>query len=115
MEELGEESALGKLIQQELEHPTSTAEAAEASKESPALVAFWKQTSKFLHRSLRDTLQNVEQLIKQKEAETFFAEAWEPEELGTGAAQASASSKASGRLDGSDNSLQAELETCRST
>ena len=55
VEELGAESALGKLIQQELEQPTSTAEAAEASKESPALVAFWKSTSKLLHRKLAGT------------------------------------------------------------
>ena len=59
-----------------------------------------------LHKSLRDTLFNVEKLIEDQEAEAFFTEAWEPEEPELAAATASASEKASGRLDGSENSLQ---------
>ena len=86
----------------ELQQPTSM----EEPKESPALVAFWKQTSKMLHRSLRDTLQNVEQLIEQQQAEAFWDEAWEPEQTEAEAAAATASSATSGRVDGSDNSLQ---------
>ena len=70
--------------------------------ESPALVAFWKSTSKMLHKSLRDTLANVKKLIEDKEAEAFFA-AWEEDEP---EAPPASSSQASGRLDGSDNSLQ---------
>ena len=55
-----------------------------------------------LHRSLRDTLQSVEKLIEDKEAEAFFEEAWELEEP---EAPAKASDPASGRIDGSENSL----------
>ena len=57
-----------------------------------------------LHKSLRDTLANVEQLIEEKEAEAFFA-AWEPEEPEAPPASAS---QASGRLDGSDNACSQE-------
>ena len=95
VEELGAESALGKLIQSQLDNPASSQQPA-ASKESPSLVAFWKATSKMLHKSLRDTLANVEQLVEAQEAEAFFAEAWEPEEPELAAASASASEKASG-------------------
>ena len=102
VQELGDGSALGQLIAKELQQPASM----EEPKESPALVAFWKQTSKMLHRSLRNTLQNVEQLIEQKQAEAFFDEAWEPEQAEAEEAAASAASAASGRVDGSDNSLQ---------
>ena len=59
-----------------------------------------------LHRSLRDTLQNVEKLNEQQEGEAFFDEAWEPEQAEAEAATASAASAASGRIDGSENSLQ---------
>ena len=104
VEELGAESALGKLIQAQLDHPASSDQAA-ASKESPSLVAFWKATSKMLAKNLRDTLVNVEQLVEGQEAEAFFAEAWEDEEPEPPAVSASASEKA-GRLDGSENSLQ---------
>ena len=102
VQELGEDSALGRLIAKELQQPASV----EEPKESPALVAFWKQTSKVLHRSLRDTLLNVEQLIEQQQGETFWEEAWEPEQAEAEAAAATAASAASGRVDGSDNSLQ---------
>ena len=102
VQELGEDSALGQLIAKELQQPASV----EEPKESPALVAFWKQTSKVLHRSLRDTLQNVEQLIEQQQREAFWDEAWEPEQAEAEAAAAAAASAASGRVDGSDNSLQ---------
>ena len=60
-----------------------------------------------LHRSLKETLHNVEQLIEEKEAEAFFfEEAWEPEQIEAETAATSAASAASGRIDGSENSLQ---------
>ena len=53
-------------------------------------------------KSLQATLNNVETLIEDREAEAFFAEAWEEEEPEL--PPASSDDKA-GRLDGSDNSL----------
>ena len=112
VEELGSESALAKLIQAQLDNPASKAQPAAASKESPGLVVFWKATSKLLAKNLKETLSNVEKLVEDQKAETFFTETWEDDEpeLPT----ASASDKA-GRLDGSDNSLQSVLGIFLST
>ena len=50
VEELGPESALAKLIQAQLDNPASQEKAA-ASKESPGLVAFWKQLPSLWRRA----------------------------------------------------------------
>ena len=104
VDELGPESALAKLIQAQLDNPASQEKAA-ASKESPGLVAFWKATSKLMAKSLQATLNNVETLTEDREAEAFFAEAWEDEEPELPAAS---SDDKAGRLDGSDNSLASD-------
>ena len=102
VQELGEDSALGQLIAKELEQPASM----EEPKQSPALTSFWKKTSKMLQNSLMQTLTNVEQLLEEQQAEAFFQEAWEPEAAAAEEAAASASAAASGRIDGSEHSLQ---------
>ena len=103
VEELGPESAVSKLIlQAQLDNPASKDQPA-ASKESPGLVAFWKATSKLMVNNLKETLSNVEKLAEDQQAEAFFAEAWEDDELEQ---QAASPSEKAGRLDGSENSLQ---------
>ena len=52
-------------------------------------------------KSLKETLSNVETLTEDREAEAFFAEAWEDDEPEL----PPASSDKAGRLDGSDDSL----------
>ena len=64
--------------------------------------SFWKATSKSLSRTLQTTLDNVEKLIEQQEAEAFFEGAWQEEVP----AVASSSDEASGRIDGTLPSLQ---------
>ena len=101
VEELGSASPLAKLIQAQLDNPASEEKAAaSASSESPGLVAFWKKTSKLMAKSLHETLNNVEALLHDREAEAFFAEAWDEEEL-----PPAASDEPAGRFDGSDNAI----------
>ena len=64
-----------------------------------------------LQNRLIQTLTNVEELLEEQRAEAFFQEAWEPqaaaaEEAAAEEAAASASAAASGRIDGSEHSLQ---------
>ena len=100
-EQLGENSPMAKLITQELDNPD--AGTASEQKASAAISAFWKATTtKSLSRTLQTTLENVEKLIEQQEAEAFFEGAWQ-EDI---PAVASSSDEASGRVDGSLPGLQ---------
>ena len=99
-EQLGDNNPMAKLIYQELDNPD--AGAASDQKTSATISAFWKATSKSLSRTLQTTLENVEKLIEQQEAEVFFEGAWQ-EEI---PAVTSSSDEASGRVDGSLPSLQ---------
>ena len=103
VEELGAASPLAKLIQAQLDNPAASKEkaAASASSESPALTAFWKKTAKLMSKSLHQTLDNVEALLHDREAEAFFAEAWDEEEE----LVPPASEEPAGRFDGSDNAI----------
>ena len=69
-EQLGENNPMAKLIYQELDNPD--AGTASEQKASAAISAFWKATTKSLSRTLQTTLENVEKLIEQQEAEAFF-------------------------------------------
>ena len=89
---------LGQLIAKELQQPASM----EEPQESPALTSFWKKTSKMLQNSLMQTLTNVEELLEEQQADAFFQEAWEPQ----AAAAEEVAAPASGRIDGSEHSLQ---------
>ena len=100
-EELGAASPLGKLIKAQLENPASQQPSpASASQGSPALTAFWKKQAKLMSQSLHKTLDNVEALLHDREAEAFFAEAWSEEELAP-----PASEEPAGRFDGSELAL----------
>ena len=99
VEELGPDSALAKLIQAQLDNPASKEKAA-VSSDSPGLVRFWKATSKLFAKSLHETFNNVETLLHDREAEAFFAEAWEEDEL-----PPASSDEPAGRFDGSDNAI----------
>ena len=103
VKQLGMDSAMGQLVYKELMSPASMQE---EPKESPALTSFWKKTSKMLQNSLVQTLANVEELLEEQRAEAFFQEAWEPQAAAAEEAAASASAAASGRIDGSEHSLQ---------
>ena len=92
--------ALAKLIQAQLDNPASKEKTPASASESPASTAFWKKTAKLMSKSLRQTLDNVEALLHDREAEAFFAEAWDEEEL-----EPPASGRASWTLDGSDNAI----------
>ena len=91
---------MAKFIYQELAQADTGA--ASEQKASAAAAAFWKATSKSLSGTLQETLQSVEKLIEQQEAEAFFEGAWQEPVP----AAASASEEASGRADGSFGSLQ---------
>ena len=54
-----------------------------------------------MSKSLHQTLDNVEALLHDREAETFFEEAWDQEEE----LPAAASEEPAGRFDGSDNAI----------
>ena len=90
---------MAKLIYQELYNPD--AGTASEQKASAAISAFWKATSKSLSRTLQTTLDNVEKLIEQQEAEAFFEGAWQEE-----VPAVASSDEASGRIDGTLPSLQ---------
>ena len=97
---LGKANPMAKRIYQELAKADTGA--ALGQKASVATAAFWKATSKSLNGTLQETLQNVEQLIEQQQAETFFEGDWqEPIPAATSALE-----EASGRVDGSFGSLQ---------
>ena len=100
-ESLGEASPLGKLIKAQLETPASQQPTpASGTSGSPALTAFWKKQAKLMAKSLHTTLDNVEALLHDREAEEFFAEAWSEEELPKPAWEEPA-----GRFDGSELAL----------
>ena len=100
-EELGAASPLGKLIKVQLENSASQQPTpASGTQGSPALTAFWKKQAKLMAKSLHTTLDNVEALLYDREAEAFFAEAWSEEEL-----PPTASEEPAGRFDGSELAL----------
>ena len=98
-EQLGDTNPMAKLIYQELYNPD--AGTASEQKASAAISAFWKASSKSLSRTLQTTLDNVEKLIEQQEAEAFFEGAWQEE-----VPAIASSDEASGRIDGTLPSLQ---------